>query len=214
MAAEDYTTFSTTDGSGDLTVNAGSIVVSTNLDTASTYVTKDFTLDHFNDLDIDSSFLITASSTNGILALAAGVTVTATTKPNNFSTTDAWIGLNQEVGGCRVGLYRGGIAASNLSGFILSLNTTYYATISRSAASDTINLFVYTDSGRTSQITGSPFTLSSFGSGTRYRHLYGYSVFPQVGLTFDGTVSNLNVNEAAAVSIPVVQHHLQQQGVR
>lgn len=193
QANEDFTTFTEVDGSGVLTVTPSKITgvnVDRDLDA---YVSKDKGVDNYNKIDINFELFMDSASvdnteTNGAIAL----TVSAVGDITNFGTSDIVVISREFSGPNTIRLWRGNKVAEDT--FTMSLDTIYYCTLLRTANSDTVTVEIYSDSDRTTLLD--TLSLSGFGTGTKYRYLYG-SVNYNTGHTgrdWDGYSQNMQDN--------------------
>ena len=172
---EDFTTYTENDGSGVLTETASKVTVSNARRDGGAYLYKDYGASFFDALNIDFEFQIGASTLAGSVA-GTGLSVSTVGTMTAFGASDFGTYFNYESGlGYRGGLFRGNFAASSLTGYVLSADTTYYANISRAPGGDTITMSIFSNAARTTHVTGSPLSLSGFGTSTKYRYSYGWN---------------------------------------
>ena len=135
----------------------------------SAYVYKDFGANYFDALDIDFEMYLSAGSD---LAAAGnfGLTVNTIGSTNTWGTADIRILVNKTGSGeYKFSLVRGGAVAAYQT-YVGSANTLYYCSLTRSAGSDTVQLKIYSDANRTTQLDS--LSVSGFGTATKYRYLY------------------------------------------
>ena len=202
MPIEDCTTYTEVDGSVGLTVTAPKVDANVSSAVADDYVYKDYTADYFNALNVffEGYMNSTNSTTWGMGAM--GLTVTAVNDRTGWGTSDVSLALwKNDTGQVYTELCRGNevAVATNYSG--LALNTLYYFKLTRVAGSDTINLYVYSDSARTSPVFS--LTLAGFGTATKYRYSYGF-VNKNSGVggrNFQGYIQNLDFTQSSIKTI-------------
>ena len=198
MAEEDLTTYTESDPSSNLDVSSDTITVTSAKRNEDYYVVKDFGTDYFNGLDID--FRIhhrSESSTTGGLLGALGLSSTLNYQDLWGETTSIFIcTIRTGTSAYEMRLYRGYDSAYD--SISISADTTYYCTLSRSTSSDTVKVFVYTDSDRSSLFD--TLEVSGFGTGTKYRYFYA-----AVSRYYDGTeyasgyISGIEINSVSKI---------------
>jgi len=188
MSAQDFTTYTEVDPSSDLTVAASSITVST-CASVDAYVYYDFGADAFDALTVTWEMVITSSAALGCVGgISLSNVVDGVT---GFAATDLSAHFNREAGGYRAFIYRGNLTAATATGYVLVAGTTYYCSLSRTAGNDIVTMGIYTDSGRTTHVTGSPLSRAGFGT-VKWRYAHGFN--NEAVVSYDGSVSNLDLN--------------------
>ena len=190
MSIEDFTTYTEVDPNAKLTVTS-SKADGVNVDKdEDVYLYDDKGVDRYNKIDIDFEVYISSASLGGALA-GMGMSITAVSTVQNFGATDISV-LQRETGAGahRIALRRGNNVANDefTTG---AADTLYYCTLARAKGSDTVTVKIYSDSNRTTLLD--TLSVSGFGTGTRYRYLYGFvnRNEPQSGDDFDGYVQNM-----------------------
>lgn len=199
MAVENLTGYTEVDSSSTVTVTSTKAEAA-NL-TAFNYglVYKDFGADYFNALDID--FEMYMSSSSGTNNTSIGVNLSNTGTPNatsiqQLTSPDASAFLYRYNSTYQVWLFRGsGTAFDNGA---VSVNTLYYCTLSRTAASDTVTVYVYSNAARSTLVD--TLSVSGYGTSTKWRYFYAFSnrKFDESNAQAYGYVQNVDLNIAAA----------------
>lgn len=196
MPYENLVNYTETDTAERIAVS-GFIATVTDLDRDETAtLRKDYGANYFNSLDIDFEINLAGSSHGTLTAIGVGpaLTVTATGAQNGFATTDVSVMVLVLAGPVyRIRLSRGAdVAQDDYIG--ASTDTVYYCTMTRSAASDTITLAIYSDSARS--VLVDTLSVSGYGTGTRYRYMFGVNSpnDAQSGRAIDYVVKNIDLN--------------------
>lgn len=200
MALEDFTTYTKIDPGGKLTVATNKITaVNADMDEAN-YVYKDFTADHFDALNVDFEILIDSAARGNCWGGIAFANMIGGL--DGAAATDIFVAGFQSSGGAfSIYLGRGWITASD--SYAASADTVYYCTLARAASSDSVELTIYSDSGRTDLLD----TLTVSGLGTeRWQYCYGVCTKSGgiSGRDFDGHVENLALQEGVPRSFGFV----------
>lgn len=189
MAIEDFTTFIEVDPNSKLAVTA-SRITGVNVDRdINAYVHDDKGVDHYNPIDINFELRIATAALNqsrGGMGLSNGISTIA-----GFSSTDISVVFQAgSSGNDFIKLVRGNFVALDATADIAN-NTIWYCTLLRAEGSDTVTLEIYSDSDRTS-LTDT-LSVSGYGTGTKYRYLYGFVNHNpgQGGDDWDGYVQNM-----------------------
>ncbi len=198
MAVENFTTYTENDASGKLTVTS----TKANVSNATAYevvnLYKDFGADYFNAVDADFEGYMTPSS--GTNNANFGVIFTSTASPNSLTI--------QQIGSTDIAgtMYKNGstyeVILFRSTGVIdrgtVSSAKLYYLTLSRAAGSDTVNLYIYSNSGRTTLVD--TLTCTGVGTGTKWRYAYGFAnrKFDEANGQVYGYIQNLDLNLAPA----------------
>lgn len=163
MATEDLTTYTEVDPNSHITVATGKVTGAGINRNESAYLYKDFGAGYFNALNINFEFKCTELSTNDI----GGLVCTA----NDVGDKSQWTGDNIW---CSIYYASGGSRKIYLGAdyYVLTVNTLYYCTLSRSAGSDTVSLKIYSDSARTTLLDTLTTTISASAT---FRYLYAMS---------------------------------------
>ncbi len=188
MALEDFTTYTEVDASARLTVTA-SKATGVNVDRdIDVYLHFDKGVDNYDVIDIDFEIQMESASIQGCQA-GMGLTVSAISTINGFGTTDVSVALHKPSGSPVLRLIRGNEVAIDF--FTAAFGTRYFCSLLRTAGSDTITCEIYSDSDRTTLLD--TLTLSGFGTGTKYRRLYGFVNRNDgtAGDDFDGFIENM-----------------------
>lgn len=197
MAVVDFTTYTETDPSSKLTVTSTKVDVAAQPNTTTANVYKDYGADYFNGLDTDFEAYINSSSSNGHRVGPAFVNSgsPAAEYCETLTSPDLHTFLYVYNASCRAYLFRGyGTALDSYD--LLSKDTLYYFTISRTADNDTVNVYVYSDSGRTSLID--TITVAGFGTTSKWQYQYGYLNYKADAGSTTGYVQNLDLNAGAS----------------
>lgn len=202
MAVEDFTTYTETDPDAKVTKTSTRITIASGNDNNTYNVYKDFGASHFNSLDIDFAMRVTTGvTTDAIVGIAVINSATPSTENMAGTLTSTDISANMYwYNGTNIFLNRGNFAGITDSVAGLSIDTTYYCTLVRSASSDTVTLEIYSDSGRTSLVD--TLSVSGFGTGTTWQYVYGFmnAEFNESN-TLNGYVENMDVHDNVSVSV-------------
>lgn len=198
MATEDLTTYTEVDPDGDLSATSSTLTVSTNNNRiATTYFYKDAGASHFTDFDIDFEFNVTVSQDVAFGTLCSVANTLGDTKAVDTASTGIYIATEE------AGATNDVFLVDSLGDFVfstgisISRSTTYYVTFTRVGTTATLNIF--TDSGRSSHVSGSPVTLTVATTALRYVYLYSsYDDDAGGSDDFSCTIANLDLNEVAA----------------
>jgi hypothetical protein len=191
FADEDFTTYTEVDPNGKLTVTSAAATGADVDWDEDVYLYKDFGADNFNGLRINFEIRIASTSLNIAIA-GPGLTVNTVGDRTAFAATDIFVGAYRTGGGAYQILLVRGDAVANDAGSI-SADTTYYCTLLRAANADDVNLVIYSDSGRTTVVD--TLTVSGYGTGSKYRYLYGIVNVNDgsTGRDWDGFVQNMRI---------------------
>ena len=202
MAVENFTTYTEVD-TGDFITKTSTKVTATDVTSQTDcYLWKDFTATHFNALDVD--FEVYCENEEALKYGHGGVAITNTLDGfHGFATTDiAVIAQSRGSSVAWIRLSRGNYVAHDW--FIGVAATLYYCTISRVAGNDTVNVLVYSDSGRTNLLD----TVTETGfSTTKYRYCMGFVNYDDgtANREFTGYTQNLNLNEAGGPNTEILR---------
>ncbi|MCH7662563.1 MAG: hypothetical protein IH859_01670 [Chloroflexi bacterium] len=200
MAIEDFTTYTEVDTSSRLTVTASKIT-GVNVDRDITaYVYDDKGVDNFNGLNIEFEIQVESASQAASWG-GCGLTVSVVDSNVNWLNTDVFVRLRETSGSVfTLSLLRGDFDAED--NFTAASGTTYYCILLRTAGSDTITLEIYSDSSRTTLLD--TLSVSGYGTGTKYRYLYGFANHDNgtSARDWDGFVQNMEVFAAGFVVSP------------
>lgn len=200
MAIVDFTTYTESDPGADLTVTSSKIDGS-NVDSyQSAIVYKDYGADYFNAIDFDYELYIGSGS--GTNNSSGGLAVINSASPSTensatLSTTDIYQFIYKYNSSYRMYLFRGtGTAFDSYD--LLSSNTLYYLTLTRTADSDTVNCYIYSNSGRTTLVD--TLTVAGYGTSTKWQYVYGFMnrYILEANANFTGYVQNLDLNVASS----------------
>ncbi|MFA4818111.1 MAG: fibronectin type III domain-containing protein [Parcubacteria group bacterium] len=135
------------------------------------YVYKDFTANFFDNLSIDFEMYTNTTSANSSQG-ELGLTVGTVGSTNSWATTDARVMATKNGSGAYVFTLARGAAPAASQSYTGAGNTLYYCTLGRTAGSDTINLYIYSNATRSALVS----TLSVAGFGTnKFRYFYPIS---------------------------------------
>ena len=169
---EDLTTYTETDPNSRITVAASKITGAALTRNEAARVSYDFGADYFNAIYIQCAAKLTASV--GLGSVISVICVTNNEIIPNDATTDINVALSEPADGTyRVYLARGPFTASAYQD--ISIDTLYYLTLRRAAASDTIYLDIHSDAARTSLVK--TISISGIGTETRYRYAMAASTY-------------------------------------
>ena len=198
---EDFTTYTETDPGADVTVTSSRITIASGTDNDTYNVFKDKGAGYFDALDIDFAMRVTTGvTTDAIVGIAIINTATPTTENMAGTLTSSDISANMYwYNGTNIFLSRGNFAGITDSVAGLSIDTTYYCTLVRTAGSDTVTLEIYSDSGRTSLVD--TLSVSGFGT-TTWQYVYGLMTaeFNESNV-LNGYVENMTINVVAGAAL-------------
>lgn len=199
MPTENFLSYTEVDPDADLTVTESRITVTTMIRNVAAYVYRDKGVGHFSkdfnvQVDIQATQETLDSGYFGCFMLANNVGAWASQLASNdyISVMVTWTGAiyNVEL----YARYAGGVSVEDTSGTGISVNTTYYLTITR--VGSVITVYVYSDSSRTTlvySLTCNPGGVSAFQYvyGTASRNDASYNPTAEIS----GFVENMNLNE-------------------
>ena len=197
---EDFTTYTEVDTAAYLTVTSSRVTSIANEDIPA-YVYKNFTANYFDALDVDVEFYVASAAQN---ASQESVAFTNTIGDGFAMTTtgdlrvDAQRRLTEVV---RFQMTRA-LAVYDQWDQAAGTNTIFYYTISRSAGGDVVEVYVYTDSARTTLVDVSmPLSLAGFGT-VKWQYGYGHANLDvdNVDRIMDGYTQNMDLNITAPPS--------------
>jgi len=200
MAVVDFTTFTENDASAKLTVTStkADAANATALEVVNLY--KDYGADYFDAVDADfDGYMTTSSGTNNA---TFGVIFSSTGSPNSLTiqqigSTDIAGTMYKNGSTYEVILFRG---TGVIDRGTVSSATLYYLTLSRATGSDTVNLYIYSNSGRTTLVD--TLTCTGVGTGTKWRYVYGFAnrKFDEANGQVYGYIQNLDLNIAPSAT--------------
>lgn len=166
---ENLTTYTMSSGTSSYVSCTASQCTATSFVRGLYYIYKDMGSSYFNTLNVDFEFYTTsvADSSSSIVALAFSNTLATI---YTFATTDISVLLYH---GTSAYIVRGNWEVSGVysTPITTSLSTLYYATLIRENLSDTTTLHIYSNAARTSEISGSPVTVTGIGT-TQWRYIF------------------------------------------
>jgi len=196
-ANEDLSTYSENDPNGDISCTGETCTISTMLLNIDAQCYKDYTASHFGNFDIDFTVDIGAQigsgGYGGVLALCetADYSISEAATANECLYVGYWSDSDTET------WYMEDFESDNFES-VADDNVTAarYFTFTRTGTTCTLN--IYSDSGRSSHISGSPLTDTGCPT-TSYRYLYVAMTAEAGGsISIDYAISGVNLNEAAA----------------
>lgn len=199
---EDFSTYTETDASSSLDITTSRCKADASTvgrdETITLY--KDFTANYFNAISIDFEIYCNGSSQDSSFAgiglsntagLANGI-ASMENSANNIGVST----FIQRAGASDYRLY--GVWGAWQSGSYISIsaNTLYYVRLTRATDGDTYTVGAFTDAGRTSHVSGSPFVVSAGLGTTKWRYLYGFTNYngSNSGMAWTGYVQNIKIN--------------------
>lgn len=172
MATQDFTTYTLVNPNGTLSATTSRMTATNATDQEVAYGYKSFGSGFFTgNFTHTFAFQATLLTDNGLVMWAMANSLGTEHDLRDVGSEIDCEFYDNGVGDYRIGLYEtisGGHQFG--AGIVISLNTTYYVTITRVGTTLTLN--VYSDSGRTTPISGSPKTMT-LGSAVAYQYIYG-----------------------------------------
>jgi len=190
MALEDFTTYTEVDEGDDITVTEHKCDVSTMIRNVTSYVRKDYGVDHFGDFEHLLDIYVSAGDTNSL-----GLCWSMSNGNNTYQSQSAahdgfFIYLNEASGSLIIGLVEAGVAEDSYTG---SFSTPYYLTVKR--VGTTLTCKIYSDAARTNLLD----TLTLIVQTTKYRYIAAIGSRQAAGTAAITYYSeNLDLQEAAA----------------
>ena len=171
MAIEDFTTYTEVDASARLTVTASKATAANADRDIDVYLYDDKGVNNYNAININ--FEIRQETASLLFAFGGmGLTVSTVDSNSGWGTADIYVHMIEGASdAATVRLWRGNNVASDQ--FTAVTATVYYCTLLRTSGSDTVTLEIYSDSGRTTLLD--TLSVAGFGTGTKYRYLYGFA---------------------------------------
>jgi len=170
MPYQNLTTYTEVDPGSDLSKTA-TRATATNLPAnLSAYIYKDFGASYFNSLDIDFTISLTSITGDWLAWPCFGLTQTAVGSLEDWADNDPVLVFYSD-GEPQIYFLDG--PAGSYDHTDVNLSSIYYCTCVREAGSGTITINMYNESARTSLYYS--HSLTTFGTGTRYRYLYALS---------------------------------------
>ena len=200
--AEDLSTYTEVDPNSHISATS-SRMTGTGIHRKETaYAYYDKGADYFDALDIYFDIRATNLDSNDILGVF-GISNTLN-HIGAFGTSDIKVVFYYPGGGSR-GLYLGTGGAVDY--MAISVNTTYYCILERAAGSASVNLKVYSDSGRKTLLDTLTGTMAV--ASTKHRYIFGISSqYTNDGYAANGYVENVVINAVGGQSvIPIMMAH-------
>ena len=200
--AEDLSTYTEVDPNSHISATS-SRMTGTGIHRKETaYAYYDKGADYFDALDIYFDIRATNLDSNDILGVF-GISNTLN-HIGAFGTSDIKVVFYYPGGGSR-GLYLG--TGGALDYMAISVNTTYYCILERAAGSASVNLKVYSDSGRKTLLDTLTGTMAV--ASTKHRYIFGISSqYTNDGYAANGYVENVVINAVGGQSvIPIMMAH-------
>jgi len=181
---EDLTTYTETDPSSRATVTSSKVTISGLVLSEDLHVSKDFGANNINGFTVLFETNTTTGATGAVCAAAFSGNLVNRTEA---ATTDCFVQLNPEL----IILARGNAVV--YVQYSCSVDTIYYLKLYRADGSDTIYLYIYSDSARTTLLD--TLSVSGFGTATRYRYFQPVVSLAEEGSTiYNGYVQNFNLD--------------------
>ena len=198
--AEDLSTYTEVDPNSHISATSSRMTGTTINRNETAYAYYDKGADYFDALDIDFDIFISNLDQNDVLGVL-GIT----------NTLSHLGGLGKS--DIRVVFYGSGafktlnLNANTGDTMNISLNTTYYCTLERVAGNATVNLKVYSDSGRANLLD--TLTVSLETASTKHRYIFGISSqYTNNNYAASGYVENVVINAVSSQSvIPIMMAH-------
>ena len=200
--AEDLSTYTEVDPNSHISATS-SRMTGTGIHRKETaYAYYDKGADYFDALDIYFDIRATNLDSNDILGVF-GISNTLN-HIGAFGTSDIKVVFYYPGGGSR-GLYLG--TGGALDYMAISLDTTYYCILERAAGSASVNLKVYSDSGRKTLLDTLTGTMAV--ASTKHRYIFGISSqYTNNNYAANGYVENVVINAVGGQSvIPIMMAH-------
>jgi len=153
------------DPNSHFTFNASTVTISGLTKNEDAYLYKDYGVDYFDALDEDFTLNLGSTSDASCAAIACAFTNTIEDL-SGLASTDVSVRTSMDADKkVYIWLSRGpNTTYVSLADPVIVDDTTYYCTLRREAGSDTVYLDVFSDSGRTTHVTGSPINTTGFGT--------------------------------------------------
>lgn len=196
MAVVDFTTYTETDPGSKITVTSTKVAISTMPDNAVYNVYKDYGTDYFDSLNTFVELYLTSGSNNGQFGPGFVNTATPGTEARGtLATTDCWVMLYY-YNAADIRLTRGAYVTADIS-VATSTATLYYCTFSRTAGSDTVTFYIYSNAGRTTLVD--TLSVAGYGTGTKWQYQYALLMHAgSDGSSQTGYIQNLDLNIASS----------------
>ena len=203
MATEDLTGFTEVDAGGDITVTTARCTIDTMIRNVDSYVWKDYGVGHFDDFEHKLTVVV---SPFGAAAMGGFYYVGSTY--GSVPTIDYLEGFGVDIYGSGEKFEFYNFANMTHDDYVAGAGT-YYLTIERSGTTATCK--IYSDAARTNLLDTLTQTVDTDA------HRYLQCCFSRNSSGADEAtlyMEDLDLQEGAAeISIPVVMHHLRQQGI-
>lgn len=192
MATEDFTTYTEVDPNSDIAVTASRLTIDTMRRDVAAYVKKDYGAIYFRNFKHDVATKLTAAQ------ILAGFSCWGV---SNGSNTRKEMGDNDEGQDVRIGHDGSALKlqvqdheTANKDDMSISLDTTYYLTITRVDTSLTVA--VYSDAARTTLLD----TLSITCGDARYQYVFG--VLSSAGAVYVASTASGWIEDLALTALP------------
>ena len=200
--AEDLSTYTEVDPNSHISATSSRMTGDGIHRKETAYAYYDKGADYFDALDIYFDIRATNLDSNDILGVF-GISNTLN-HIGAFGTSDIKVVFYYPGGGSR-GLYLG--TGGALDHMAISLDTTYYCILERAAGSASVNLKVYSDSGRKTLLDTLTGTMAV--ASTKHRYIFGISSqYTNNNYAANGYVENVVINAVGGQSvIPIMMAH-------
>lgn len=200
--AEDLSTYTEVDPNSHISATSSRMTGTYINRNETAYAYYDKGADYFDALDIYFDIRATNLDSNDILGVF-GISNTLN-HIGAFGTSDIKVVFYYPGDGVR-GLYLG--TGGALDYMAISLDTTYYCILERAAGSASVNLKVYSDSGRKTLLDTLTGTMAV--ASTKHRYIFGISSqYTNQGYAANGYVENVVINAVGGQSvIPIMMAH-------
>ena len=186
MATEDLTTYTEVDPNSHISATSSRATGAGVGRDETCYLYKDYGENYFNGVTVNFDIRVTTFPSSGIM-LVFGLSNTLN-HIGVWGTSEPRVVFYNNAGIAR--LYFVGISSPYYG---ISLNTTYYCRLIRAAGSDTANLYIYSDSGRTTLLTTLTNTVVA---STKWRYAFAMSSQNTGGVAYatSGYVENISMS--------------------
>ena len=200
--AEDPSTYTEVDANSHISATSSRMTGSGINRSEIAYAYYDKGADYFDALDIDFDINISNLDANDMIGVL-GISNTLN-HIGAFGSSDIKV-LGYFPSGQQARLY---ISTSAVSDYMqITVGTTYYCTLARAAGNATVDLKVYSDSGRTTLLDTLTINIST--ASTKHRYIYGISSqYTNNNYAASGYVENVIINAVGGQSVvPIMMAH-------
>lgn len=199
--AEDLSTYTEVDPNSHISATSTRMTGTGINRNETAYAYYDKGADYFDALDIDFDFCVTELSAIDLFGVT-GISNTLGAQ-NSWGANDIRVTAYHTSGQPRV--Y---ISTNSVSDYmVITVGTTYYCTLERASGNATVNLKIYSDSGRTTLLDTLSLSIST--ASTKHRYIYGISSqYTNNNYAASGYVENVVINAVSSQSvIPIMMAH-------